>query len=281
VLAAALLVAAPVSGQSVERSVYAGVVDRAGAPVTGLTDRDFVVRENDIAREVLRVLPASDPMQIAVLVDTSSEAERSLSDIRSGLKAFFAEMGDRHQIALVGFGARPSVLVDYTSDPARLAAGADRMFTESNSGSYLLDALIEVPRGLERREGERRTIVVVTLQGPEFSERYHQYVVEDLERRRVTLHAYIIGSPTDLSSDQARERSLTLDLGARATGGRQQDLLTSSTLPAKMRELAAELKNQYRVVYARPDALIPPDRIEVSVRRPELVVHAMRTLPQP
>ena len=279
--AGALLAAVPASGQSVERTVYAGVVDRAGAPAGGLTAQDFVVRENDVAREVLRVSPAAAPFQIAVLVDTSTAAERSLSDVRTGLKEFFREMGDRHQMALVGFGARPTVLVDYTADPVRLGQGADRLFTESASGSYLLDALVEISRGLQRRERGRRAIVVVTLQGPEFSERYHRYVVEELQKAEVTLHAYALGSPPDLSEERARERSLTLDLGAETTGGRYEDLLATSALPAKMRQLAAELKSQYQIVYARPGALIPPDRIEVSVRRPDLTVHAARTPGKP
>jgi hypothetical protein len=47
-----------------------------------------------------------------------------------------------------------------------------------------------------------------------------------------------------------------------------------------MRELAAEIKNQYAVVYSRPQSLIPPESIDVAVRRPELVVRAQRVLPK-
>jgi len=277
----AMLVVAPAFAQSVERSVYAGVVDRTGAVVTDLTVRDFVVRENGVTREVLRVSPATEPMQIAVLVDTSTEAEPGLADLRAGLREFVRAMGDRHQMALVGFGARPTILVDYTTDRAAFAAGADRLFTEPMSGSYLLDALVEVSEGLQRREGARRTIVVVTLQGPEFSPRYHQHVVDDLRNADVTLHAFVLGSPVDLLDQNARERRQALDVGASATGGRLDDLLAASALPAQMRALADELENQYEVVYARPQTLIPPETIEVSVRRADLRVHAARVLPEP
>jgi VWFA-related protein len=250
-------------------------------PVTDLAAKDFIVREGDLEREVLRVSKATDPFQMALLVDNSSALNPYLNDVRTGLREFVREMGGQHEIALVGFGARPTILVDYTRDVKKLTDGIDRLFPETLSGGYMLDAFIEVGRGLKKREGGRRAFVVVgTTLGQEFSERYHRYVLEEIRDSGATLHAYMIGRPNSLTDDNARERSLTIDQGAAMTGGRQEDLLTSSSLPGKMRELAAEIKNQYAVVYSRPQSLIPPDSIEVGVRRPELVVRAQRVLPK-
>ena len=55
----ATLIPDPARGQSVERIVYATVLDRAGAPVADLAASDFVVRENNVEREVLRISPAT------------------------------------------------------------------------------------------------------------------------------------------------------------------------------------------------------------------------------
>jgi hypothetical protein len=41
-----------------------------------------------------------------------------------------------------------------------------------------------------------------------------------------------------------------------------------------MTSLARELTSQYRVVYARPDSLIPPEQLDVRVQRPGLTVRA-------
>ena len=38
--------------------------------------------------------------------------------------------------------------------------------------------------------------------------------------------------------------------------------------------LAAELAAQYVVTYARPDTLIPPERVRVSAKNPNLIVRA-------
>jgi hypothetical protein len=41
-----------------------------------------------------------------------------------------------------------------------------------------------------------------------------------------------------------------------------------------MKQLAEEMINQYVVTYARPEALIPPEKVSVSVSRPGVTVRA-------
>jgi hypothetical protein len=61
------------------------------------------------------------------------------------------------------------------------------------------------------------------------------------------------------------------DQGGRLTGGRREMVLTSQALPDMLRSLAAELSKQYKVTYARPDTLVPPETVTVSVTRPGYV----------
>src|SRR5512134_286861 len=238
-----LLLPVVLSSQAAERTAYAAVLNRDGMPVTDLTARDFIVREGNVEREVLRASRPTDAFQMAVLVDNSTALTPYLVDVRAGLAEFIREMGGQNELALVGFGSRPTILVDYTRDVKKLSDGASRLFPATLSGGYLPYGIIEVGRGLKKREGTRRALVVIgTTVGQEFSERYHRYVLDELRDSGATLHAYMIGPANPLTDDNARERSLTIDQGAEMTGGRQEDLLTSSSLPGKMRELAAEIK---------------------------------------
>jgi Ca-activated chloride channel homolog len=263
--------------QSRERTVYASVLDRSGAPLTSLNAADFSVRENDVPREVLTATLATDPLRIAVLVDTSQAMAPHISDLRNALRGFFTAMQGKHEIALFSFGERPTLLADYTRDASRLDAAIGRVFSQSGSGAYLLDAIIEVSKGLRAREGTRSAILVITAEGPEFSHRDHSTVLDALQEADATLHSLVLTRRrARLQNDAAREREFTMANGAWLTGGRREDLLTSMALTSRLQELAAELKNQYRIVYARPNTLVPPEKVEVSVDRTGATVRAPR-----
>src|SRR5437868_13438472 len=98
---------AVVLSQALERSMYVNVVDKSGAPVPSLGPADFIIREDNLSREVLRVVPATDPMQIAILVDNSTAAAPHVPQIRRALPAFVEVLtrptasGRRNEVAIV------------------------------------------------------------------------------------------------------------------------------------------------------------------------------------
>src|SRR5262245_495987 len=115
-LAAALTSGASLSAQSDERVIYASVVDRDGSPALDLTVKDFVVREDGQAREILRIARDTDPLQIALLVDNSAVMQNRLSDLRRALTAFVTSMREGVQIALITLAERPTIIAAYTAD---------------------------------------------------------------------------------------------------------------------------------------------------------------------
>ena len=277
VILAMLLPASPVSAQATERTVYASVVDKNDAPVSGLGAGDFIVREDDQAREVLRVLPATEPMQIAVLVDTSQAMEEHMLDVRTALRGFFKQMGGKHEIALIGLGERPTVLSDYTRDAARLEKAVGSVFSRSGSGTYILDAIVEASDGLRRRKATRPHIIVYAAKGPEFSERYHQSVIDALRESGAALHTLMLNKPgAAMGSREEQELAKSVADGTRLTGGRRDDLLTPMALTDRLQSLGTELESQYQVVYARPSRLVPPKMLEVTAKRPSVTVRARR-----
>ena len=88
ILAAATLASISPLAQAVQKAMYVTVVDRAGAPVPDLGPSGFVVREDDVAREVLSVVPADEPMQVVVLVDTSEVARAQIPYLRDAVPTF-------------------------------------------------------------------------------------------------------------------------------------------------------------------------------------------------
>ena len=275
-LAAFLLAAATIvwpgrlSAQAIQRALYVSVLNEAGASVPDLGPTDFIVREDNVAREVLRVEPATESMQIAILVDNSSAANEYVSHIRQALPAFVATMVSvtpKNELAIIALGERPTILAEYATILPALQKGIDRIWSLRGTGAYLLDGIIEVCQGLKKREARRPVIIAITAEGPEFSNRQHDQVLDPLRASGAAFYALAIGRPSDSLNDEMRNRNMVLDLGPRLTGGRRDELLTGMALGGKLQQLGDELLHQYRVTYARPQSLIPPERVTVAAAK--------------
>ena len=277
VAAAVAILAAHLTAQAIERSMYVSVVNEAGAPVPDLGPADFVVREDNVAREVLRVVPATEPMQIAVLIDTSQTARNDITYMRTALPPFVTalvnpnEGGAKNDVALVAFGERPTIFTDYTTKVGDLQKGINRIWSQQDSGAYLLDALIEVTKGFKKREARRPVIVAIVTEGRELSYRQYDQVLEPLRDSGAPFYALMIGTPSGDISDEGRSRSIVVDRGPNETGGRRDQLLSGMALNDRLKQLATQLTHQYRVTYARPQSLIPPERVTVSTPRAGLI----------
>jgi VWFA-related protein len=256
-----------------ERAMYVSAVDQKGEPVDGLGPADFLVREDGAAREVLRVTRATEPIDIAILVDDSAASDGVIPRVREGLTAFIRAMAKGgNQIAIVGLADRPTILANYTANTKLLQDGIGLLWPRTHAGTTFMDALFEVARGLETREAPRAVIVTVITDGGDLSNRQYRQVSDELKRARAAIHAITVGAFTSMDDDELRNRARVLADDTRTTGGQRVNLLTPISIQQALERLARELSSQYKVVYGRPESLIPPEKIEVSARRPGLTM---------
>ncbi|MBA2258381.1 MAG: VWA domain-containing protein [Acidobacteria bacterium] len=268
----------PADGRT--QSIYVGVVDGKGNAVTGLTAKDFVVREDGVAREVLRVEPSSEQLDIVLLVDDSQAATAMIPHMRDALTRFVARMQGKAKIGIVTVGERPTSVVERTSDPEALKKGIGRIFARGGSGAYLLEGINEVLRGFRGRELMRPTIVALTAEGVEYSNLQHERINRDLVASGAALHVLAIGTPAPTDTDEMRNRNLVLAEGSEFTGGRREQLLSAMALEDRLEQLSAELVNQYVVTYGRPETLIPPEKVQVTVNTAGLTARTRTRLPK-
>jgi len=258
------------SAQSDERILYASVVDKNGDPVPGLTEKDFIIREDGQAREILHVVPDNDPLQVALLLDTSRAMRNNIADLRRAATAFVENTREGVQIALITLGARPTISVPYTADRAALKKGIDGLFADSDAGNTLLDGIAETSEGLQKRPTSARA-VIAAISGPaDLSFRQYDQVLKPLRASGAVLDVLTLGA-----ANGGSDREIAVSRGTTETGGRHDTVLAAMGLPQNSAQLAREISSQYRITFARPERLIPPKATEVSVRNPDLRARGM------
>jgi hypothetical protein len=260
------------------RDIYVSVVDNKGVAATGLAAGDFAVREDGVAREVTKAEPATGPVSIILLVDDSQAATASIPYLRDGISHFIELMKGKASIGIVTVGERATSLVETTTDAAAQKKAIGRIFARPGGGAYLLDGIMEVSKGVQKRNTQRAHIVALSVEAVEFSNLQHEVVLKQLLESGATLHVLAIGTSAETLSDEMRNRAMVIADGTQQTGGRREQLLTPMAIDDQLTRLAGELNNQYLVTYGRPDALIQPEKVQVSVTKPGLTARARTRL---
>jgi VWFA-related protein len=262
-----------------DRHVMVSVLGKDDQPVRDLRDDEFTVREDGAVREIISVTRGTTPLQVALLADNSQAAEPLAQEVRLGLGAFVQRLlsnSPDSEVSLVTVGERPIKQVDFTTSPTVLTRGIEQVLPKAGSGSYLLQAMIDAARTLKKRDAKRPVIVAFAIEdGPEFSTTTRALATKVLKETGVSLWTIVLQrrSPGPTPEDDV-ERAIILTDVARDSGGDTRTVGSPQRLQPVFAEMAALLTSQYDVAYARPDRLIPPTRLEVTVKRPGLRVVA-------
>ena len=96
VLACAVAVMARVPQGSNEKRIIVTVLDAQNKPVAGLPADAFVIREDNIDREIVKVERAKDPVAAVLFADTTSAFGKYVGDLRTGTQAFVKEFFEKN-----------------------------------------------------------------------------------------------------------------------------------------------------------------------------------------
>jgi hypothetical protein len=81
-------------------------------------------------------------------------------------------------------------------------------------------------------------------------------------------------SDAPLATPEGRERAHVLGDVTTASGGMALPVLSEQSIPGGFERLHRLFQSRLRLTYGRPDRLIPPEKLEVTTRRPDLRVLA-------
>ena len=284
--AAPALRAVPQGG--VDKSLFVAVLDENGRPVRQFTADDVLIREDGQDRTVVAVKPASQPISVALLVDTAQgrrvtdaygSPEEYVRDIRVAVGSFAKQMwmlSPDAQITLMEFGQAAVTMVKYTSDQAAFEKGVNQIASRPGVGSVLGEALEAANKQFLERPSPRRAIVSINLEPSDEQSFDNADPIKDSFRKS---GAQLWSLSVQRGGLKNSKRDVVLNDFAKATGGQRDFVVGISAVPDILRAYANALAMQYEVVFRRPETAKPAKEIKVGTRQ-GLKVHATSVAPK-
>ena len=265
-----------ISVNTTEVMIPVTVRDANGRLVNDLTRNDFRVFEDGAQQPLSDLALRQVPVDVALMVDSSSSVAANIEDFRVAAEGFAARLATDDRISLIKFDDRVELLLDWTKSRFQLHRALNRveagMFTRFN------DALLLAARDQFAAAAKSRRAVIVLTDGIDHgsSSSSLETALQSLLQAQVTV--YVVSNTqitkaekltqldvltnssaarfNQLEIDGLRERIRALDQSednlaqlTAATGGRLFKPLTFAALESTYAEVADELRHQYAVYY--------------------------------
>ena len=237
-------------------SLNVTVQDRSARFVTGLQPTDFAVYEDGIKQEVRFFESSAVPLDLIVLLDTSSSMSDKIATVHEAAAGFLATLRPIDRGAVVAFADTVAILQPLTSDRAALdravRSTVARGKTTLNTAVYV--ALKQFGARARTTAATRRQAIVLLSDGADTASPIGLDDVLRLARGSgvsvYTVSLQAAEAPAVNADTDASDRALrTL---ARETGGASY-FPKPADLKSVYRAIATEVANQYSIGYVPVD----------------------------
>lgn len=172
------------------------VKDKTGEPVLSLNAGDFILTDNGVPQSVrLELDTDSQPMALAVIVETGREGALHLSDYHNLVAALDAVIGNvPHRIAVIGFDSKPRLEQDFTNDTDAAAQTVAKL-QRGDAGAAILDAL-DFGIGLLRNQPSayRRTVLLFSETIDHGSETHIEDAIREIDDTNTAIYSFAFSS---------------------------------------------------------------------------------------
>jgi len=259
------------------------VLDTGAKYVTGLHPADFAVFEDGVRQDVRFFESAGVPVDLIVLLDTSSSMTDKMGVVHDAANGFLKTLREGDRGAVVSFSDSVTVLQPLTTDRTLLEKAIDsthaRGATALNNALYI--ALKQFGQAAKSEAEVRRQAIAVLSDGDDTSS---LVTFDDVltQARRTGVNIYTVGLQSRIAgrSDAAdahkrffSESDYAMKTLARETGAQSFFPAQPADLKGAYASIAAELASQYSIGYvpanSRMDGRFRRVVVQV-VARPEL-----------
>ena len=251
-------------------SIFATVVDSAGAPVTNLKKDQFTVFEDGIPQRISIFDRESGlPLSVVVAIDTSLSTRKDLKlELESARRFAHAILRPQDAMSLYQFSEIVNEVVPFTSNLQRIDRAIERI--HFGSATALYDALYLGAGALEPRQG-RKVMVVITDGGDTISQTSYAQALRAAQQSEAIVYSVII-VPIESSAGRDTGGEHALIQISTDTGGKYFYASSLPQLDEAFRLISDELREQYLIGYYPAERLADSDfrRIEIKVDDPAI-----------
>ncbi len=152
----------PIRVESALVSVPVIVSDMQGRFIPGLDASDFELYQDGIEQKIDLFVTSDQPINIALMLDTSRSTVSVLSKIRKAARQFLSSMRPQDRATVVTFDAEVKLTSPLTSDHERLEEAVKSAQVSYYEGTKLRDAIVEVINKRFKCLDERKAIILLT-----------------------------------------------------------------------------------------------------------------------
>jgi VWFA-related protein len=305
---------APIKVQTTLVSVPVIVSDRLGRYIAGLKSADFTLYQDRVAQPISVFDTTEEPLNVALLIDTSKSTLPVLDDIKSAGVKFLKELRPQDRAMVVSADYDVHVLSQLTSDRKALEKAVKHARTGEEIGTVLRDAVDEIIGGSFKRVDGRKAIILLT-DGKDVGSRIREQALLDeaaesgamiytvffetgylrrgwidattFPRRRVWIGPNRFPPPARPRPNEQRRQRVGmrneqaigfLEKLADVSAGRYYSS-EASDLKKTFSLIAEELRHQYRLGFYPDNSKIDGNRhtLKVEVATPDAIVRARRS----
>lgn len=280
--------------QGTDKTVFVAVTDANGKPVTDMKVNELAVREDNVNREVMSLKPATQPLYLYILADTSRQAGNTgmmgrasssggtelIRDIRGSLTEAVRtlyKLQPEAQTAVMEFGQAAITVQKFTNKVQDLERSINRLYPKPDAGSVILEAMIEASKQLQKVPSPRRAILTLNIEpGEEESRQEPRKIWETLRDSGANLWS------VSVQTGQLRNpnRDVVLNELTKLTGGRREFQIGPSAIKNAVSLFVEALASQYEVTYKRPDSSPNVQQVLVGTTRQGVKLHATMFAPK-
>jgi len=256
-------------------------VSRNGHPVNDLSLTDIEIRDDDQPPErILQFVPQSElPLRLGVLIDTSDSTEKRFMFEKRAAEHFVGNVlhGPSDLAFVGGFSDEVSVSQDFTSDPAMLKQGIEKL--RSGGSTALFDAIYFASWKLAAYPEEDRVakvLLILTDGEDNSSHRSLKQTIEEAEAAGITIYTVSTAESPEVGTDADKILRMLAERsgGASFFPGRLQTLEQSL---AKLRDVIRDRYFiAYKVAHFAPNGKYHRIRMSAAKKSQRLQVHVRK-----